>query len=319
MHRLIRSGCVLALATVAQPAFAGETAEELFDRGVKAFLGGRHAEGCPLLERSYALDPLPGVAFTLAECHRGWGRLKSAAASYDRFLKQLAQLPPGEAKKHEERRQVASKRLAETRARIPKLSVTVRGGLAEDGRVTLDGEDISDAIGEPLPVDPGDHVVQLHVDDEVREERKVSLTPGGSARIELAAPAFQAAVNPLQDSPTQQDPARPIPTGVWVLGGVGVAGIAVGSVTGLMAAGKKQDIEDNCPNRVCNEQGRSSVDSAQSLGFVSTLSFGIGAAALGGAAFIWLSDSGTEAEAAKWQSQVRGVPGGATMSFSGRF
>ena len=143
MRPLLTFGVALGLAWCARPAQAQERAEALFERGVSAFLAGRFEEGCPLIEKSHALDPLPGVLFTLAECQFGWGKAKTAADNYGRFLDVVGRLPPAEAGKHAERAAVAIRKRAQAAQRIASVTLRVRGQWVPGTRVTLGSKDVT--------------------------------------------------------------------------------------------------------------------------------------------------------------------------------
>ena len=83
-----------------------------------------------------------------------------------------------------------------------------------------------------------------------------------------------------------------------------------------MAASKQQTIDDNCPGRVCNAEGREAVDSAQSLGLVSTVSFGIGLVGISAATYLFLS---ADASMETPQAGIRLSQRGAELSYGGRF
>jgi hypothetical protein len=300
------------------PHAHAQDAGRLFDEGLKAFLAGKPAEGCPKIEASYAAEPLHGVLFTLAECQVAWGKLQTAYLSYQRFLDETGTLPPAERSKHGERRTVAESKSRALALRVPRLSVGVKGDLPSSARVLLDGKDVTDALGTPFAVDPGRHVIQLVVGDEVVAEKRVALAEAARGSVELALPeAGSESAPPAPADPLQTSTAGPR-AGVYVLAGVGVAGIAVGSITGLMTLSKKSKIEDNCPNRTCNAEGRDAVDSAQSLGLISTIGFGVGAAALAGAAVLhFTSNSGSEHRASGLTLGVS--PGGGGVGYRGMF
>jgi hypothetical protein len=272
---------------VAPRAARAESAAELFEDGLAAFLAGNPAVGCPKLEKSYAAEPLPGVLFTLAECQSAWGKLHTAHGSYLRFLEETRTLPKGEQAKHRERRAVAERKAEALAESVPKLSIGVRGEVPRGARVLLDGRDVTADLGKALPVNPGRHEASLVVDGDVVSRKTVALAERGKLAIELS---------PGESSDTNAAPTAPDPeperdtggtsAGVYVLGGLGLAGVAVGTVAGLMTLSRKSSVEDNCPNRTCNAEGREAIDSAQSLGAVSTIGFGVGAAALLGAAVL---------------------------------
>ena len=58
---LLSAGNATAQAKpAAPPDETPAAATQLFDRGLKDMLEGRYDSGCPLLAKSYALEPLPG-------------------------------------------------------------------------------------------------------------------------------------------------------------------------------------------------------------------------------------------------------------------
>lgn len=277
----------LSLCLGASKARAAERAEVLFERGVEAFLAGKFEQGCPLLEQSYVIDPLPGVLFTLAECQFGWGKAKTAADNYGKFLDAIGRLPPAEASKHAERAAVAIRKRAVAARSIASVRITVSGTWVAGTRLTLDHKDVTLVVGKLVELDPGPHQVVLAQPGHARVVRSVQLGPAQSEAVAftLSAEAPPAATNA---QPAQEAPRAGAPTAAYVLGGVGALGVVVGTVTGLMAQSKKSTINDNCPGRVCNAEGRDAVDSGQRFATISTISFGVGIGALVGATYLFL-------------------------------
>lgn len=315
MGRFLGPLLLVALCTVSVQARAESRAEQLFNKGLEAFLAGRFDEGCPLIAQSHELEPLAGVLFTLAECQKGWGKLKTANDSYGRFLTEVGKLPPAEANKHADRVAVALRKRAEIGPKIPTLTVTLSAAKPEGASLSLGDRDISAELGRPLPLDPGAYTVRLASGSNEITSAEVELQAGDARTVELDV----SGAAPAQRDTGEQESKSGAPTLAWVAGGIGVAGLAVGAVTGLMAASKTDTIDQNCPNRVCNAEGRDAVDSAQSLGLVSTVSFGVGIAGVGLATYLFLSADGSEPESTTPQAGVWLTPGGGQVSLSGRF
>jgi hypothetical protein len=65
---------------------------------------------------------------------------------------------------------------------------------------------------------------------------------------------------------------------VLVYGGFGlaIAGFGVGAVTGISSISKVSDVKKDCKNNVCPTSRQSDIDSAKSLGNVSTVGFVVG-------------------------------------------
>ena len=91
---------ITSLLSVAAPAFADDPyaeqdedpykhldAEAQFKDGVAAMRRRDFDEGCPMIARSFELDPRPGTSYALAECEAQWGRLATAVAHFKQFLR----------------------------------------------------------------------------------------------------------------------------------------------------------------------------------------------------------------------------------------
>ena len=84
-----------------------------------------------------------------------------------------------------------------------------------------------------------------------------------------------AAPPPQYEPPSSRAPA-------YVALGVGVAGIAVGSIFGLMATGKKGDLDDNCTStKICPPEQQDNIDTGKTLGTISTIGFVAGGVGVG--------------------------------------
>jgi hypothetical protein len=78
----------------------------------------------------------------------------------------------------------------------------------------------------------------------------------------------------------------------WVTGGIGVAGIGTGVITGIMLANAKSTVEANCNEKICtNQQGIDAASSGQTLLVVNTAAWIVGAAGVGLGAYFLLSSS----------------------------
>jgi hypothetical protein len=173
------------------------------------------------------------------------------------------------------------------------------------------------ALGLALPVDPGEYVIVTHVPGAAERESKVSVQLGEAKHVQLdttSAPAAPVgAPEPAAPIAAPTAPAsEPAPgegrkTGAYVAGGIGVAGIVVGSVTGILVLSKKGTVKDNCTGGACNDAGLDAANSGKALATVSDIGFGIGLAGLAvGAIFLLTGNDSSSAAAeharvARWQ------------------
>jgi hypothetical protein len=58
--------------------------------------------------------------------------------------------------------------------------------------------------------------------------------------------------------------------------GVGGAGIAVGSIFGVLALGTKSTLDGACPNKSCPQSSKNDIDSLSTQAWVSNIGFAVG-------------------------------------------
>jgi hypothetical protein len=172
------------------------------------------------------------------------------------------------------------------------------------------------ALGVALPVDPGEHVVVTRATGGAEREQRVSVALGEAQRGELeltpagslAAPAPSPTAEPGTD--TAEASAAPLAadagaapessdqpprsgssqrTWGWIVSGVGAAGVAVGSVTGVLVLLKKGTVNEECDGQECSPTGKAAADSGKQLGLISDIGFAVGAAGLVGGVVLLLT------------------------------
>ena len=309
---------------VAVPAAGQDSAasEALFNKGVAEMEAGRYPAACPALAESHRLDPRAGTVFTLAECEMKWGKLASAVAHYSDYVGLVSRMQAADKARHGERVKTAEQQLAKLRPQVPQLSLVLPGAAPKGTVVKRDGVTLSEvSLGSSLPVDPGEHVIVTQVPSGPEHEQKVSIGVGENKRVELEIelPKDSASPQPVGAAPAsghidtstapgpEHSPSGAGRTWGYVAGGIGVAGLAVGTVTGLMSMSKKKIVDDNCSGAVCNEQGVSAADDGKTLGTISTVGFGIGIAGLATGVVLLLTAPKAESKESSgrsWQPTV---------------
>jgi hypothetical protein len=327
MQRSLSFGLCASLAsllfTVRAAAQDTATAGALFDKGVADMEAKHFASACPAIEESQRIDPRPGTLFTLAECLAQWGKVASAVARYQEYVDLVPLLSPQQQARHRDRLATARAQLTKIKPTVPLLTLVLPADAPAGTTVTRNGETLgSAALGLALPVDPGRYEIVTRAPGVPDRQTSVTLELGDAKRLELdtgtpkAAPTLEPEV--LLPAPAasggvdKKVPAEPPPepssgsgrrTAAYVAGGVGIAGVALGSVTGALVLGKKQTVSDNCPNHACNDAGYSAVTSSKSLALVSNIGFGVGIAglALGGVLLLTGSKAKPEHGTRTWQ------------------
>jgi hypothetical protein len=303
--------CALAVASFA-PAVAraqgsdAALAEALFQEGRRLMAQNKVAEACPKFEESHRLAPKLGTLLNLATCHDKQGKTGSAWGELTEALTLAKQA--GEA----ERVAYARKLLDDLEKRLSRVVLEVPK--PTDGEeVKLDGRVIvAAAFRTPIPVDPGDHTIEATAPGHASWSTIIGAKPGPSS-VTVEVPALVASAAPSDTAPpsppppAKKGPPPPPPpeshgpsgqlVAGLVIGGVGLAGIGVGSVFGVMTFGKQSDSEDHCVETRCDAEGVDLRDSASTTATVSTIAFGVGAAALVGGIVLIATDSGGDASA----------------------
>ncbi|MBK7584496.1 MAG: hypothetical protein IPI67_30375 [Myxococcales bacterium] len=276
-------------------------AEALFKKGLAELEAGRLDSACPAFAESLRLDPRPGSLFTLAECEAKAGLVASAAVHYGDYLGRFSRMTAAEQSKQRGRDEISKTALAKLQPRVPKLTIRIPADAPADATVLRNGSALGRAaLGVPLPVDPGEQTLVLRMRDGRETRRTVNVKESTTEEVQLELPDAPSASTPVATpgpSPTADSPTLKKSGGhtlAYVVGGVGLAGLAVGGITGAMVLGKKSTIEDHCVDTQCDATGKDAADSAQTLGLVSTIGFGVGVVGLGLSTVLLLSGGTAE-------------------------
>jgi len=322
---------LLALSASAQEDAA---AEALFNKGLSEMEAGRFETACPTLKESQRLDPRMGTLFTLAECEAKGGMIASAVAHYDEYLRLFARLAPPQKTTQAGREKVSAAQKTALSPQVPYVTLVLRD--APSG-TTVKWDDMVfnlPALGVPLPVNPGEHVVTTQIPGSAAVVTRVTMAKAERRQIELNAGPQGATKEPAiapppgATTPGAAPPSEEADLGtsgasrrIWIYGagGLGAAGIVVGSITGALVLGKKGTIDDNCVGTRCNAAGKDAADSAQSLGLVSTIGFGVGIAGLATAAVLLLTEPKSSASARPWAPLVADRNGGVVVGLERRW
>jgi hypothetical protein len=165
-----------------------------------------------------------------------------------------------------------------------------------DVRVTVDGKPLTETLtGTPLEVDPGAHVFQFLVPNQPVIERKFVLSTGQKNRREVirAVPPSGSVTAVETDSKPRSHGSSGLGSqriAALITGGIGVAGVAVGSIFGGLAMSRRTKAEAACPESTCvNEADSKKWDDAYSAGNVSTFAFVAGGVGLAAGAILWFT------------------------------
>jgi hypothetical protein len=179
--------------------------------------------------------------------------------------------------------------IAELEQTTPSMVFEIRvdGKEAFDAKLLVDGQLVADR-SHALKVNPGRHSVRVELPPFEPQEQDVVLPEG--QRMRLISVAFtsksrEPAPAPAPVLPPPRQTERPTPVVVYPLLALGVIGLgSFGAFAGL-GKSKQNELEETCAPR-CSDRELSQMKRWYTIGDVSA---GVGAAALLGAAIVYLA------------------------------
>ncbi|MBX3187790.1 MAG: hypothetical protein KF819_12275 [Labilithrix sp.] len=175
-------------------------------------------------------------------------------------------------------------------AAIPTISVRLEdenGREVSEGKVLIDGEEPSfePSAGRALPIDPGAHkVTWLRSDGRI--EQDAIIREGEHNRVILLRVAPQVSAPPTKEAPPPAASSRSSPW-PWIVGGIGLAALGVGSGLWIAGTGERSDLERTCA--AAHTCLQADVDASRSKLVVGDVFVGVGIVALAGALYLFLT------------------------------
>jgi hypothetical protein len=303
-------------------------AEALFAEGQKLVKEKKYAEACAKFAESNRLDRGAGTLIHLADCYEKNKQTASAWAAWKEAASAAQAINRADWQK------LAADRSGKLEPKLAKLTIKVPDPV-DKMEVTKDGAAFAQATwNTPLPVDVGPHSIEATAPGFKPYKTTATVSKDGE-KLDVVIPKLEALpADPAvatKTEPSKSEPAKPAAKPEedgsgqraigYIVAGVGVVGLAVGGVTGLMAMSANNEAKDKCPQdgACANKDGVDANDSAKSLGLVSTIGFGAGAALLiGGAVLVFTAPkgSGKEAKAVKVLPTATATGGGVFLSGS---
>ena len=313
--QLTAAAALAALSSVtpaaAQPARDPAMAEALFSRAKALLDQGDWPAACAKLSASMELDPAVSTALKIARCHEHDGKIALAWSATQDALKLNATSPQPESRRRE-LAAYAEKLLADLAPRVPRIRLrlaAVPSGL----RLAYDGRALpTDALGELLPIDPGQHTVTAEAEGYLPLQRLVTLAEGQALDVDLALaprPSPLASPPPAPLAPlaptaiTAAPAAAPVAprvagsssarrTAGLSLGALGVATLGAAGILGLFTRGKVSDAAPYCAQdfSTCFDmRGLTQLDQARDLQTAAFVLLGVGAVAAGTGAALFFT------------------------------
>lgn len=286
---VLAAACLaVAVPAAAQSASDKETARSLMDQGNDLRDKGDLKGALERFKGANAIMHVPTTALEVAKTQVALGRLVEAR---DTLAQIISSVPtPREPAQFRAARAAAQKLDASLDPRVPTVTVRVDGA-PEGAAVSLSVNGVAvpaAVLGLPRRLDPGHHVlVATTTTQEGRAE--IDVTEGEKKDVAITL-ATVAKPTPPPVAPPPPEPEAPPPApGTHrsyalpvVLFGIGGASLIAGGITGAMVLARQSDLAAACPGHVCPPSEYGSLDGANALATVSTVTFivgGVGVAA----------------------------------------
>jgi hypothetical protein len=176
---------------------------------------------------------------------------------------------------------------------VPSVVFQVKDASGNDVssvKISVDGQPRDERMGTAISLDPGSHTFTFDAPGLPSATKTLVIVEGVKDRPEtvtLGTPAPAAPAPGPAATPTSEQPIAASSGGSsqrtigLIVGGVGIAGLAVGTVFGLMASSEWSNAQ--------KDQRQSEVDTANSQALVSTIGFIAGGVLVAGGAILWLT------------------------------
>jgi hypothetical protein len=310
----LRAGALLlgALLLVASPASATpsaaerEAAHKFMDEGVARMKASDPQHALENFSKAHELMHVPTTGVAVAKAHLALGHLVEARESAVEVVRTTKE--PGEPAVFEKARKQAREIESQLKGRIPTVRIHVRG--PNPTAVAVDGVEIPLAlIAEPVPVNPGKRLITAKAADGTEGRVEVDVREGEKSDADVTLKEKSSAPEKASEKPattpsTSTTPGEkpkvlgfgnddtrgggggarrtPLAEGLIFGGfGAGAVGLGVGAITGFMTLNRASDIKQSCENNVCGPEAKSDLDSANTLGAISTIAVAVGIAGIG--------------------------------------
>jgi len=318
-----------ALAVLAAPAAALAQADSKaaarahFESGVAAFNDRRFAEAAEEFEAAYRISPAFVVLYNIGQVNVALGRSVEAVEAFQKYLEQGARnVSP------QRRREVE----AELRKQEARIGVLVVSAKPEGAEVRVDGKPLGKS---PAPrvvrVSAGRHTVEASLAGYTPQSREVTARGRESIDVALELDRLAPAAAPpppvvqVEQRTSSAPPVEGAPggwrrTAGYVVGGVGVAALATGSIVAFLSVDRASEARRRAGEAKTGAAWDTARDDLYSARDRNRLGWAIagagGALMLGGLIVALTAEPGPERTALRL-APVVGPRGGAVMLVRG--
>lgn len=301
---------VAAVTLVAGPSAADDKAlaETLFLEGKEMMKQGKLAEACKRFEASHQAEPSVGALLNLARCHQELDRFASAWGEYRKAAHLANTL------NQPKRRRGALEYAAKLEPQLSKLTIVVaspvQGLEVTRGNVVLP----PGSYGVEVPVDGGAHIISASAPGYQPWTTEITLEKQRDRKTVEIPPLKRDTSQALPEPADGSGGLHPQETAGLVLAGVGAASLIAGTVLGVVAVVREDELACKDDKR-CTADEFDDVEAIEPIAHASTVTIAAGGGLfiLGG--LLYLLAPGLEPA----ESAIRPVVGPTWLGLTGRF
>jgi len=246
-----------------------EEAHRHFQQGVKYFDEQDYRAALIEFKRAYELSPRWPVLYDIGQTQYQLLDYASALGTLERYLAE------GGAKIPADRKEKVESDVAELRRRVAKVTIVTNVAGAE---ISVDDVVVGTTpLAAPVIVSAGRRKFSATKAGAPPLVQYVDLA-GGDVRELTLTLSVEAGPTPGTTTTTT---TRGNSTIAWFGFALAGAGVAAGSVFGLLALGKRSDLDGVCNDKACPVGSQSNIDAMSRDATISTISFGVAVVGLG--------------------------------------
>jgi hypothetical protein len=300
-HAGVRAAIAAAIVCVAMTGTAraqSAEAEALFNDADKLMTDGKLGAACDAFEASNRIEARAGTLIRLGDCREKNGQLASAWSAYKDALTRV---------KDPKKRELAVAGVARIEPRLSFLTVSVPDESRVDGLAILkNGKELDPALwNRAIPVDGGAYKITGRAPGHEDWSTDVTVpVEGGKTTVDV--PKFKELTKLVDPVPGEvvdkhADLAQPEGGGTFTgkrqlavgVGAAGIVAIGIGAVMGMGAKSAQDDAYALCPDPAAPcahaAEANDKIQSGKSKALYANVGYGVGIAALAGAAFLWFT------------------------------
>lgn len=262
-----------------------------YEKGRSYFQVGEYRKALEEFKTAHIEKNDVAYIYNIAECHRQLGEPKEALDFYRRFIRLAPANQPA--------RLDAERHIAELES-APAAAPPPSGGGQAAGRPAPPS---SSSPANAAPSRPAGAEPAIAPAVSASTPPPAPVNPGA-----VAAPAAQPSSAPADSGPREQGGhSGSRRTIAYVIGGTGLAALAVGGYFGIRARSKWNESESHCPQNVCDDTGKSLSDDARTSARLADVAVGAGLVGVGVAAYLYFSSTPSPSSVPSSQARAQRI------------